>query len=147
MPPLEALAVHDVSMALGTDGLYPDLAGEALALEMMLRRTRGHTPFHSELLGHVLWPSGGAIASRLWGEPLGTIAPGALADLAVLEWRPPFPMPEASEGDSALLWAGAPAAWAIVDGAVRLREGRLLGGDEAEIAARAGEAAAGVLRG
>ncbi len=75
-------------------------------------------------------------------------AVGALAaDLVVLEWRPPFPMPEASEGSSALLWAGSPAAWAVVDGVVRLREGRLLGGDEAEIAARAREEAARVLRG
>jgi hypothetical protein len=32
-----------------------------------------------------------------------------------------------------------------VDGEVRLREGRLLGGDEAEIAARAREAAAKLL--
>ncbi|HEU4385155.1 MAG TPA: amidohydrolase family protein, partial [Anaeromyxobacteraceae bacterium] len=146
LPPLDSLAVHDVSMAIGTDGLYPDLAGEALALEMALRRTRSQAPFFSELLGHVLWPGGAAAASRLWGEPVGTIAPGALADLVVLEWRPPFPVPEASEGDSALLWAGAPAAWAIVDGAVRLREARFLGVDEAEIAARAGEAAARVLR-
>ena len=146
LPPLDALAVHDVSMAIGTDGLYPDLAGEALALEMTLRRTRGQAPFYSELLGHVLWPGGAAVASRLWGAPIGTIAAGALADLVVLEWRPPFPMPEASEGDSALLWAGVPAAWAIVDGVVRLREGRLLGGDEAEIAARAREAAVRVLR-
>ncbi len=145
LPPLDALAVHDVSIALGTDGLYPDLAGEALALEMTLRRTRGEAPFYSELLGHVLWPAGAAFASRLWGTPVGTIAPGALADLVVLDWRPPFPMPEASAGDSALLWAGAPAAWTIVDGVVRLREGRLLGGDEAEIAARAGQAAARVL--
>lgn len=147
LPPLDALAAHDVAMALGTDGLYPDLAGEALALEMTLRRSRAQAPFHSELLAHVLWPGGGRFASRLWGEPIGAIAPGALADLVLLEWRPPFPMPEASEGDSALLWAGAPAAWAIVDGTVRLREGRLLGGDEAEIAARAGEAAAELLRG
>ncbi len=147
MAPLDALAAHDVAMALGTDGLYPDLAGEALALEMTLRRTRGQAPFYSELLGHVLWPGGAAIASRLYGEPLGAIAPGAFADLVMLEWRPPFPMPEASEGDSALLWAGAPAAWAIVDGAVRLREGRLLGGDEAEILAKAREAAARALRG
>ena len=146
LPPLDALAVYDVPMALGTDGLYPDLAGEALALETTLGRGRRQGPFHSELLGHVLWPGGAAFASRLWGAPLGAIAPGALADLVVLEWRPPFPMPEASEGDSALLWAGAPAAWAIVDGAVRLREGRLLGGDEAEIAARAAEAAGRVLR-
>ena len=44
-----------------------------------------------------------------------------------------------------MLWAGASAAWAIVDGQVRLREGSLLGGDEAQIAALAHEAAARVL--
>jgi 5-methylthioadenosine/S-adenosylhomocysteine deaminase len=147
LPPLDALAAHGVSMALGTDGLYPDLAGEALALETALRHARGEARFHGELLGHALWPGSGAIASRLYGDPVGTMAPGALADLVVLEWRPPFPMPEASEGSSALLWAGSPAAWAVVDGVVRLREGRLLGGDEAEIAARAREEAARVLRG
>lgn len=147
LPPLDSLAAHDVSLALGTDGLYPDLAGEALAMETVLRRVRGEPRFHGELLGYVLWPGGGALASRLFADPVGTIAPGALADLVVLEWRPPFPMPEVSEGDSALLWAGAPAAWAVVDGAVRLREGRLLGNDEDEIAARAREAAARVLRG
>jgi len=65
------------------------------------------------------------------------LVPGALADLVVLEWRPPFPLADAPDGDLAILFAGAPAAWAIVDGEVRLREGRLLGADEAEIAARA----------
>jgi hypothetical protein len=65
----------------------------------------------------------------------------------ILDWRPSAPLPDVPEGDLALLWAGAPAAWVIVDGAVRLREGRLLGGDEAEIAARAREGAAELLRG
>jgi hypothetical protein len=55
------------------------------------------------------------------------------------------PLPEVPAGDLALLWAGAPAAWVIVDGEVRLREGRLLGGDEAEIAAHAREAARALL--
>lgn len=145
LPPLETLAVHDASVALGTDGLYPDLAGEAVALEA-LRRTRGRSPSHSELLGRVLWPTGGRFASRLFGGRLGVIEPGALADLVVLDWRPPFPLPEASPGDCARLWAGAPAAWVVVGGAVRLREGRLLGADEGEIAARAAEAAARLLQ-
>ncbi len=143
-PSLEPLAVHDVPIALGTNGLYPDLAGEAVALAMLLRRAHGGRP-PGDLLGHVVWPAGAEIATRLFGDRVGLLEEGALADVVVLDWRPPFPLPDAPEGDLALLWAGAPAAWAIVDGQVRLREGRLLAADEAEIAARAREAAARVL--
>ncbi len=143
-PSLELLAVHDAAVALGTDGLYPDLAGEALALSMLLRRAHAGRP-PGDLLGHVVWPTGADLATRLFGERLGVLEEGALADVVVLDWRPPFPLAEAPEGDLALLWAGAPAAWAIVDGHVRLREGQLLGADEAAIAARARQAAGRVL--
>jgi cytosine/adenosine deaminase-related metal-dependent hydrolase len=81
------------------------------------------------------------LASSLFGEPLGRLEAGALADLVILDWRPPVPLPDVPDGDLAVLWAGAPAAWVLVDGEVRLREGRLLGGDEAAIAAAAREAA------
>ncbi len=140
LPSSDLLAAHDAPIALGTDGLYPDLAGEAIALSMHLRRApSGRLP--GDLLGHGIWPTAGGLATRLFGERLGVIEGGALADVVVLDWRPPFPLPEAPDGDLVLLWAGAPAAWAIVDGRVRLREGRLLGGDEVEIAARARQAA------
>lgn len=143
--PVETLAAHDVQLALGTDGLFPGIAGEVVALAMQLRHGGRRGPPPAELLGRVIWPGSGSLASRLFGEVLGTVEEGALADLVILDWRPALPLPEAPEGDAAMLWAGAPAAWAIVDGQVRLREGRLLGGDEAEIAARAREAAARVL--
>jgi len=143
-PPLEMLAAHGCSLALGTDGLFPDVAGEAADLALEVRRPRHGSP-PAELLGRVLWPGGGALASQLFGERLGVVEAGALADLVVLDWRPPLPLPDGQPGDLVLLWSGARAAWSIVDGVVRLREGQLLGGDEVEIAARAREAAARVL--
>ncbi len=50
-------------------------------------------------------------------------------------------VPEGRGGDAAVLWAGAPAAWVVVAGEVRLREGIPLGLDPEEISARAVEAA------
>ena len=85
------------------------------------------------------------LAERFFGGTFGVISPGAVADLVVLEWRPAVPLPDVPLGDLALLWAGAPAAWTIVAGEVRLREGRLLGIDEPALAARARAAAARLL--
>ncbi|HET9552036.1 MAG TPA: hypothetical protein VFP50_03645, partial [Anaeromyxobacteraceae bacterium] len=97
------------------------------------------------LAGEVLWPGGARLAERFFGGAFGELAPGAVADLVVLEWRPAVPPPAVRQGELALLWAEAPAAWVIVGGEVRLREGRLLGVDEPAVAARAREAAARLL--
>jgi len=145
LPPFEILAAHEVPVALGTDGIFHDLAGEAVALTAHLRWRRSGPPPPSELLGHAVWPTGGTLAGQLFGERLGAIEPGALADLAILEWRPSGVPPEGTDGDVAILWAGARAAWMIVGGEVRLREGVPLGVDPAEVAARASEAARRVL--
>ena len=139
--PVSAFSGLGVQVAFGTDGLFPDPAGEAAAAAMLLRHAERTARAGQALTGRVAWPAAARVASTLFGEKLGALEPGALADVVVLDWRPPVPLPEVSAGDLAILWAGAPAAWVVVDGEVRLREGRLLGGDEAEIAARAREAA------
>ena len=94
----------------------------------------------------MLWPGGARLAGRFFDGAFGALAPGAVADLVILDWRPAVPLPAVPLGDLALLWAGAPAAWAIVGGEVRLREGRLLGVDEPAVAARARAAAARLVR-
>jgi cytosine/adenosine deaminase-related metal-dependent hydrolase len=142
VPPLLPLAALGVQVVFGTDGLFADLAGEALAAVMAHRLAERGSGAAAGLVDRVAWPSAARLASTFFAEPVGTIAAGALADLVVLEWRPPAPLPDRPDGDLAILWAGAPAAWAIVDGEVRLREGRLLGGDERAIAEAAREAAA-----
>jgi cytosine/adenosine deaminase-related metal-dependent hydrolase len=142
VPPLLPLAALGVQVVFGTDGLFADLAGEALAAVMAHRLAERGSGAAAGLVDRVAWPSAARLASTFFAEPLGMIEAGALADLVVLDWRPPAPLPERPDGDLAILWAGAPAAWAIVDGEVRLREGRLLGGDERAIAEAAREAAA-----
>jgi cytosine/adenosine deaminase-related metal-dependent hydrolase len=142
VPPLLPFVALGVTVVLGTDGLFPDVAGEAIAAAMMHRAAERTAGAAAGLVGRVAWPGAARIVSDLFGEQLGVLEPGALADLAVLEWRPPVPLPDAPDGDLAMLWAGAPAAWVVVDGEVRLREGRLLGGDERAVAEAAREAAA-----
>jgi cytosine/adenosine deaminase-related metal-dependent hydrolase len=145
VPPLLPFAALGVHVLFGTDGLFPDVAGEAVAAAMMHRHAERTAGAAAGLVGRVAWPAAASLASSLFGARVGQIAPGALADVVILDWRPPVPIPEVPDGDLAMLWSGAPAAWAIVDGEVRLREGRLLGADEAEIAAAA-RAAAVALR-
>jgi cytosine/adenosine deaminase-related metal-dependent hydrolase len=142
VPPIVPFAALGVTIVLGTDGLFPDVAGEAAAVAMMQRAAERSAGAAGGLIGRAAWPAAARVASELFGAPVGVLAPGALADLVVLDWRPPVPLPDVPAGDLAMLWAGAPAAWVVVDGEVRLREGRLLGGDEADIAEGAREAAA-----
>ncbi len=145
MPPLATFAGLGVAIAFGTDGLFPCPASEAVTAAMVLRNAERTAGAAAPLVGGVAWPAAAQLASTFFGDRIGTLEEGALADVVVLDWRPRVPLPDVPDGDLALLWAGAPAAWAIVDGEVRLREGRLLGVDEAEIAACAREASAALL--
>jgi cytosine/adenosine deaminase-related metal-dependent hydrolase len=144
-PAVAELAADGVEVVLGTDGLFPDTAGELVAIALFAR-SRARSPRAAPALtGERLWPGAARLAGRFFGGTFGVIAPGAVADLVVLEWRPAVPPPDVPLGDLAMLWAGAPAAWTIVGGEVRLREGRLLGIDEPTVAVRARAAAARLL--
>jgi cytosine/adenosine deaminase-related metal-dependent hydrolase len=84
-------------------------------------------------------------AAALFGPALGTIAPGAPADLLLVDYRP------ATEFSSATLlehlWAGmlrAPVAGVMVSGEIVMDNGQMVSVDEREVAARARECAARV---
>ena len=138
---LDLAAVAEVPVALGTDGLFADLAGEAVELAGHLRRRRSAPSPGVEFLEESVWPTAAALASQLLGTRLGAVQAGAAADLVILDWRPSGVEPEGRGGNAAALWAGAPASWVIVAGEVRLREGVALGVDPVEVSARAVEAA------
>jgi cytosine/adenosine deaminase-related metal-dependent hydrolase len=142
---LEILAAVEPPVALGTDGIFPDLAGEAVALASRLRRRRSGPPPPDGWVARSVWETGATFAGALFGERLGRVEEGAAADVVVLEGHPTAVPPEGSDADVALLWAGAPAAWVVVGGEVRLREGVPLGVDPREVSARAAEAARRVL--
>jgi cytosine/adenosine deaminase-related metal-dependent hydrolase len=76
-----------------------------------------------------------AIAERAFGDgPLGVLAPGALADLVIWRYCPPTPIDEASFLGHALFGlTQAEARDVVVHGRVRLRDGVVLGVDEAAV--------------
>jgi len=77
-------------VALGTDGIGSDMFEESRAAWFRLRE--------DDLLAPPDWPlatlaESARLAGRIFGEPLlGTLEPGAPADLAVLDYVPPAPL-------------------------------------------------------
>lgn len=92
-----------------------------------------------------LFVNGARWAARHFGEELGVIAPGAPADLVLVDYRPATEF--STRTLRAHLWAGllrAPVAGVMVSGHVVMDNGTLVTVDESEIAARAKECAARV---
>ncbi|HKQ59083.1 MAG TPA: hypothetical protein VJY35_14570, partial [Candidatus Eisenbacteria bacterium] len=95
-----------------------------------------------ELLYQRLFVNGAEWASAHFGPRLGSIAPGAPADLQLVDYRP------ATEFNSETLldhlWSGllrAPVAGVMVAGEILMDNGHLVTIDEGEVAARARECA------
>jgi cytosine/adenosine deaminase-related metal-dependent hydrolase len=81
-------------------------------------------------------------AAAMFGPGLGTIAPGAPADLLLVDYRPATEFSSATLLDH--LWAGmlrAPVAGVMVSGEIVMDNGQMVSVDEREVAARARECA------
>ncbi len=83
-------------LALGTDGIDADLFAESKTAFLRLRE--------DDVTASAGWPlarlaEGARFAGAAFGEPsLGTITPGAPADLVVLRYDPPTPLSSANAG-------------------------------------------------
>jgi putative selenium metabolism protein SsnA len=127
-------------VALGTDGIDGDMFAETRACYLKARERSlevGPTDAVRRLA------AGATLMGSLFGEPaLGTLEPGAPADLAVLEYRSPTPMRARSLSGHFVFGMGA---WNVRDvmvagrWAIRDRVHQFL--DEEELAARCEEAA------
>ncbi len=96
----------------------------------------------AELHYRRLFANGPRWASALFGEGLGTIAPGAPADLVLLDYRPATELSSRTIVEH--LFTGllrAPVTGVMVSGEIVMNEGRLTNVDEAEVAKRARECA------
>jgi cytosine/adenosine deaminase-related metal-dependent hydrolase len=89
-----------------------------------------------------LFVSGARWAERHFGDGLGTITPGAPADLILVDYRPATPFSERTLFEH--LWSGllrAPVSAVMVAGEVVMDNGTLVNVDEREVVARARECA------
>ncbi len=134
-------AAHGVRTVVGTDGYNLDLLGELNAASMISKIAMGRPDVANapELIDAVT-----ASAADAVGRPdLGRIAAGATADLTVVDLSDPMLQPLYDPRRGLIALANrANIDMVVVDGRVLVDRGRLVGADEAAIAA-AGAAAIG----
>lgn len=123
-------------VALGTDGIGGDMFAESRAAYFRARDGDLATPID--------WPlgrlaEGARLAGRLFGEPsLGAVAPGAPADLVVLDYVPPTPLgAENLAGHWMFGLDAADVRDVVVAGELVVEDRRLTKVDQDELAAEA----------
>jgi cytosine/adenosine deaminase-related metal-dependent hydrolase len=117
---------------LGTDGIGADMRAEAFAAFLAARHHR-----HAFDAVAALERSRG-YAGALFGSRLGTLEPGAAADLIALDYRSPTPIEPANLDGHLLFGLGAAKVrHALVGGELVLRDGRSTRLDEEALYSRA----------
>jgi Cytosine deaminase and related metal-dependent hydrolases len=130
--PLSALG----AVAVGTDGIGADMFEESRIGFFRLREDTLEAPYD--------WPlarlaEGARLAGRIFGEPaLGTIEPGAPADVVVLDYEAPAPLDGANLVGHWVFGLGSRAVRdVIVSGVPVVRDRRLTNVDQQELSRKA----------
>ncbi len=130
--------------ALGTDGIGGDLFAEARAAFLKMREER--TGLGPDRVLAML-EAGQRLASETFGRPFGTLAPGCVGDLAILDYGPPTPLTQANLASHLLFGMEARhVSDVIVGGRFVLRDRKFPGIDLASARARTREAAEALWR-
>jgi putative selenium metabolism protein SsnA len=133
-----ALIRSGTTVGLGSDGYSPRMWDEFKhAIHLQQVRARDSRAGGAEGFG-ALFAGNRDIVRKIWGTDIGRIAPGARADLLLVDYLPPTPI-DSSNLFGHLLFgvSNAPVHSLMVNGRWVLREGHPVNLDEREIARRA----------
>ena len=135
-PALEMLA-RGVKLALGTDGMSSRMISQARALYLSQRAAHGDPTLAFVEACQALLESNRALCNRLFPEQRGMLAPGQLADVAIVDYRPFTPLnAETFYGHLLFGLVDAPVHTTIARGQIVVEGGRLPQLDEIAIRAR-----------
>lgn len=143
---VERLCSRGVHVGLGTDAMTHDMRQE-LRAGLWAQRLKQQLPSAGwQAMLAAQWEVNPMMATRIFGRTVGVMAEGAVADLVALTYDPPTPLTsDALHGHLVFGIASAPVDTTIVNGRVLMYRGKLeLDLDEAEVMAKAREAASGV---
>ncbi len=143
--PVGALLASGITVGLGTDGYTSDMF-ESLKVANILRKSVSGNP-SSDLaeISSLVFGNNQKILSQFYPQPVGRLEPGAYADIILVDYQAPTPI-NASNWFGHLLFGfnSSRVDTTIVGGKVLMRGRRLTELDEADIAARGRQLAAGL---
>jgi putative selenium metabolism protein SsnA len=141
--PVLEMVRRGVRVGLGTDGYTCDMFESLKAANALLKHQSGDPSAGWAEAPAMLFEQNCQMASERFGGIIGRIAPGAFADLIVVDYDPPTPL-RADNLNGHILFgiAGRAVDTTIINGRVVMQERKLVDVDEAGIAARARELAA-----
>lgn len=138
-PVLEMMS-RDIRVGLGSDGFTANMFDEIKTANILHKLAQRDPRVAYAEVPRMIFRNNREIASLYFQEHLGTIQPGAAADLIFLDYHPPTPLRSENFWGHLLFGiAGAPVRTTVVGGKVLMRDGQLLCLNEEEVAARARE--------
>ncbi len=145
--PLLELLGKGVLVGLGTDGMASHMIASARAAYLLQRGSRGDPRVAFAEACELLLKNNRAICARIFKEPRGVLAPGALADVIIVDYAPTTPLTAATLYGHLLFGLNYARVDAVIcRGRLIMNDGRLTTVDEAEICARSVERAARLWR-
>lgn len=132
------LVRRGVQVGLGTDAMTVGML-EELRVGLWAQHLRQDSPSVGFMeLTDALFVHNPALATRLWGFPIGVLEEGAAADVILVDYHPPTPLEDATvRGHLVFGLSQAPVHTTICGGRILMEGGRLHPGlDEAALAAR-----------
>lgn len=131
-----------ICVGIGTDGMSASVLDDFRLVSLLQRHGLADPRAGFVEAGRLLLEGNRRIASRYFEKPVGELSKGAKADVIVVDYQPATPV--SIENLVGHFMFGVPSArvkLAMVDGKVRMRDGEVLGVDEAEVAATSRELA------
>ena len=145
-PVLEMLG-QGVRVGLGTDGYTTDMF-ESLKVANLLHKHQQHDAAAAWVEPHsMLFEQNADFASACFGETLGRLTPGALADIIIVDYDPPTPMTSNNLNGHLLFgMTGHSVVTTVINGQVVMQNRQISLADEKEVFAKARGLAAELWR-
>ena len=136
-----------VRVGLGTDGYTGDML-ESLKVANLLHKHEQGDPAAAWAEPHeLLFEQNANFASACFGETLGRLMPGALADIIIVDYDPPTPVTgDNLNGHLLFGMSGRAVATTVINGRVVMKDRQIKPVDEQRIFARARELAGELWR-
>jgi cytosine/adenosine deaminase-related metal-dependent hydrolase len=142
--PVTTLLRGGVKVCLGNDGFSNDMFAEMKAADLLQKSAHGDPRYlGADKVMQMAVQNNRTLAATFFDRPVGIVAPGAYADLILLDYYPTTPLtPENLPWHILFGVSGGHVHSTICHGQVLMKNRELLTLDEAEITARSREVAA-----